>query len=65
MDLNETVLQYLAVDLDDRPSSLVDCLGEDGMTIDEAKLVLYKEKEDDLGDLLLQLVAASYYMLHK
>jgi hypothetical protein len=48
------------VELDDRPSSLVDCLGEDGMTIDEAKLVLYEEKEDDLGDLLLQLVAASY-----
>jgi DDE superfamily endonuclease len=56
--MNTILLNYLAVDLDDRPSSLVDCIGKDGITIDPAKYLEYQEKDDELGDLQLQLAFA-------
>ena len=58
MDIVETntiITQYLAVDLDDRPSSLVDCLGDDGINLDPEKYLQYQEKDDELGDLMLKL----------
>jgi hypothetical protein len=55
MKMNKILLNYLAMDLDDRPSSLVDCIGKDGITIDPAKYLEYQEKDDELGNLQLQL----------
>jgi hypothetical protein len=56
MDLNRLVLNYLAIELDDRPSSLVDCVEDDGVNLDPAKYLQYEEKEDELGDAMLELL---------
>ena len=53
--MNQLVTKYLAIDLDERPSSLVDCLGKDGVSLDPEKYLQYQEKDDELGDLMLQV----------
>jgi DDE superfamily endonuclease len=58
--MNDLVLKYIAVNQDDRPSCLLDCLDEDGISIDLEQYEAYGEKDDELGDLLMQLVTMSY-----
>jgi hypothetical protein len=50
--MNKLITDYVAVDLDDRPSSLVECLAMDGLTLDPLKYWQYQDKEDELGDLV-------------
>lgn len=54
--MNKLITDYVAVDLDDRPSSLVDCLTKDGLTLDPLKYLQYQDKEDELGDLMLKML---------
>jgi NTP pyrophosphatase (non-canonical NTP hydrolase) len=56
MDLNKLVLNYLAINDDDRPSSLTDCLANDGVSLDPEKYRQHQEKEDELGDAMMQLL---------
>jgi hypothetical protein len=53
--MNKLITDYVAVDLDDRPSSLVECLAMDGLTLDSLKYWQYQDKEDELGDLMLKM----------
>lgn len=54
--MNKLISDYVAVDLDDRPSSLVDCLAKDGLTLDPLKYLQYQDKEDEMGDLMLKML---------
>jgi hypothetical protein len=54
--MNKLIIDYVAVDLDDRPSSLVDCLAKDDLILDPLKYCQYQDKEDELGDLILKML---------
>jgi hypothetical protein len=62
---SDTMTQFItdcvAVDLDDRPSSLVDCLAMDGLTLDPLKYWQYQDKEDERGDWLILMISCLAY----
>jgi hypothetical protein len=55
------ITDCIAVDLCDRPSSLVDCHAMDGLTLDPLKYWQYQDKEDELGDLLILMISCLAY----